>query len=136
MQITVRVQSCEFRFVCFTPYRSSLLNRFLIEGPRGTVLHTGDVRAEYWLLQSLARNPFLQPYIPDTEEDLRVLIARNNQTASLTKTLNVIYLDTACMLRGTVVPTKVIILNTVRLGCLQMRTGKCGQRLGRAHCAV
>lgn len=79
---------------------------FLIEGPRGTVLHTGDVRAEYWLLQSLARNPFLQPYIPDTEEDLRVLIARNNQTASLTKTLNVIYLDTACMLRGTVVPTK------------------------------
>ncbi|KAG1766143.1 hypothetical protein EDD22DRAFT_878557, partial [Suillus occidentalis] len=79
---------------------------FLIEGPRGTVLHTGDVRAEHWLLKSLARNPFLQPYIPDTEEDLRVLIARNSQTASLTKTLNVIYLDTACMLRGIVVPTK------------------------------
>lgn len=93
------------------PYRSSLLgNRFLIEGPRGTVLHTGDVRAEHWLLKSLARNPFLQPYIPDTEEDLRVLIARNSQTASLTKTLNVIYLDTACMLREILVPTKVIIL--------------------------
>ncbi|KAG1742254.1 beta-lactamase-like protein [Suillus paluster] len=70
---------------------------FLIEGPRGTVLHTGDVRAEPWLLTSLSRNPFLQPYIPDTEENLR---------ASLTKTLNAIYLDTACLLRGTVVPTK------------------------------
>ncbi|KAG1727799.1 beta-lactamase-like protein [Suillus lakei] len=79
---------------------------FLIEGPRGTILHTGDVRAEHWLLKSLTRNPFLQPYIPDTEEDIRVLIARGGQTASLTKTLNAIYLDTACMLRGTVVPTK------------------------------
>ncbi|KAG2147457.1 beta-lactamase-like protein [Suillus bovinus] len=79
---------------------------FLIEGPRGTILHTGDVRAEHWLLESLTRNPFLQPYIPDTEEDLRVLVARGGQTTSLTKTLNAIYLDTACMLRGTVVPTK------------------------------
>ncbi|KAG2344465.1 hypothetical protein BDR05DRAFT_910025 [Suillus weaverae] len=79
---------------------------FLIEGPRGTILHTGDVRAEYWLLKSLTRNPFLQPYIPDTEEDLRVLIARGGQTESLTKTLNAIYLDTACMLKGTVIPTK------------------------------
>ncbi|KAG0700188.1 hypothetical protein DFH29DRAFT_807916, partial [Suillus ampliporus] len=78
---------------------------FLIEGPRGTVLHTGDVRAEPWLLTYLSRNPFLQPYIPDTEENLRVLIARGDQ-ASLTKTLSAIYLDTACMLRGTVVPTK------------------------------
>ncbi|KAG2364272.1 hypothetical protein BDR07DRAFT_812262 [Suillus spraguei] len=79
---------------------------FLIEGPRGTILHTGDVRAEHWLLKSLTRNPFLQPYIPDAEEDLRILIARAGQTANLTKTLNAIYLDTACMLRGTVIPTK------------------------------
>ncbi|KAG2144200.1 beta-lactamase-like protein, partial [Suillus clintonianus] len=79
---------------------------FLIEGPRGTILHTGDVRAEPWLLASLSRNPFLQPYIPDSEEDLHVLVARGGQTANLTKTLNAIYLDTACMLRGTVVPTK------------------------------
>ncbi|KAG1718369.1 beta-lactamase-like protein, partial [Suillus lakei] len=67
---------------------------FLIEGPRGTILHTGDVRAEHWLLKSLTRNPFLQPYIPDRGR------------YPLTKTLNAIYLDTACMLRGTVVPTK------------------------------
>lgn len=84
---------------------------FLIEGLRGTILHTGDVRAEHWLLKSLTRNPFLQPYIPDTEENLRVLIARGSPTASLTKTLNVIYLDTACMLRGTVVPTKENAVN-------------------------
>jgi hypothetical protein len=107
--------------------RSSLLDRFLIEGPRGTILHTGDVRAEHWLLKSLTRNPFLQSYIPDTEEDFRVLIARGGQTASLTKTLNAIYLDTACMLRGTVVPTKVIIPGTVRLiNGLRMRAGKRG----------
>ncbi|OJA18082.1 hypothetical protein AZE42_09062 [Rhizopogon vesiculosus] len=79
---------------------------FLIEGPRGTVLHTGDLRAEPWFLTSLTRNPFLQPYIPDGEEDLRVVIARGDRQGSLTKTLNAIYLDTACLLRGSMVPTK------------------------------
>lgn len=112
----------------FSPCRSSLpLDRFLVEGPRGTILHTGDVRAEHWLLKSLTRNPFLQSYIPDMEEDLHVLIARGGQTASLTKTLNAIYLDTACMLRGTVVPTKVTIPGTARLvNGLLMRAGKRG----------
>jgi hypothetical protein len=100
--------------------RSSILDRFLIDGPRGTVLHTGDLRAEPWFLTSLSRNPFLQPYIPDAGEDLRVLIARGDQPGSLTKTLNAIYLDTACLLRGTVVPTKVMIPNIVLPGPMLM----------------
>jgi len=68
-----------------------MFNRFLIEGPRGAVLHTGDLRAESWFLTSLTRNPFLQPYITDGEEDLCVVIARGDRQGSLTKTLNAIY---------------------------------------------
>ena len=36
---------------------------FLIEGPRGAVLHTGDVRAEEWWVEALARNVFINRYI-------------------------------------------------------------------------
>ncbi|KAK0530356.1 hypothetical protein OC842_003957 [Tilletia horrida] len=36
---------------------------FLIEGPRGAVLHTGDVRAEPWWVEKLRREPVLQRYI-------------------------------------------------------------------------
>ena len=114
MPTTVQVPLCEFLLPRFHPAAHPSLHRFLIEGSRGTVLHTGDLRAEPWFLASLTRNPFLQPYIPDTEEDLRVLVARGDQPGSLTKTLKAIYLDTACLLRGTVVPTKVMVLNIVR----------------------
>lgn len=37
---------------------------FLVEGPAGAVLHTGDVRAERVFLESLKGNPALQRYIP------------------------------------------------------------------------
>lgn len=36
---------------------------FLVEGHRGAVLHTGDCRAEKWWLDSLVRNPVMQPYV-------------------------------------------------------------------------
>ncbi|CAD6888300.1 unnamed protein product [Tilletia laevis] len=36
---------------------------FLIEGPRGAVLHTGDVRAEPWWIEKLRREPVLQRWI-------------------------------------------------------------------------
>ncbi|KAK0565002.1 hypothetical protein OC861_003987 [Tilletia horrida] len=39
---------------------------FLIEGPRGAVLHTGDVRAEPWWIEKLRREPVVQRWIaPD-----------------------------------------------------------------------
>ncbi|KAH0826269.1 hypothetical protein J3R83DRAFT_5739 [Lanmaoa asiatica] len=66
---------------------------FLIEGPRGTVLHTGDLRAE-----------------PCSSGDLRILVARREGThaeaTGLVKTLEAIYLDTACLLSPIVVPSK------------------------------
>ncbi|KAE8216678.1 hypothetical protein CF327_g144 [Tilletia walkeri] len=36
---------------------------FLVEGPRGAVLHTGDVRAEPWWIEKLRREPVLQRWI-------------------------------------------------------------------------
>ncbi|KAJ7740689.1 hypothetical protein DFH07DRAFT_838776 [Mycena maculata] len=61
---------------------------FLIEGPRGAVLHTGDLRAEPWFLDALTHNPFLQLYFAGGT------------------TLEAIYLDTACVMRPAEVPTK------------------------------
>ncbi|KIJ59654.1 hypothetical protein HYDPIDRAFT_140447 [Hydnomerulius pinastri MD-312] len=83
---------------------------FLIEGSRGSVLHTGDLRAEPWFLSSITRNPFLQPYLADSAEDLRVFVARREGThaeaTGLVRTLEAIYLDTACLLSPVVVPSK------------------------------
>ncbi|KAG6374360.1 hypothetical protein JVT61DRAFT_4394 [Boletus reticuloceps] len=83
---------------------------FLIEGPHGTVLHTGDLRAEPWFLSSVQRNHFLQPYLASSSEDLRIFVARREGThleaTGLVKTLEAIYLDTACLLSPVVVPTK------------------------------
>ena len=88
--------------------------RYLIEGPRGTVLHTGDLRAEPWFLSSMQRNHFLQPYLAPSSEDLRILVARREGThpeaTGLVKTLEAIYLDTACLLSPIVVPTKVCMV--------------------------
>lgn len=81
-------------------------SRFLIEGAKGTVLHTGDFRAEPWFLDSLTRNPYLQPYLaprtssggyPDSKKP----------TTPIGKTLDAIYLDTASVLSTLAVPTKV-----------------------------
>jgi len=74
-------------------------HRFLIEGQRGAILHTGDFRAERWFLDSIVRNPFLQPYLypgPDSGP------------SAISRTLEAIYLDTACVLSPVAVPTKVI----------------------------
>jgi DNA cross-link repair 1C protein len=70
---------------------------FLIEGSKGAVLYTGDFRAEPWFLESLTRNPFLQH-----------CLAPNEVSGGILRTLEAIYLDTACMLSNTKLPTKVI----------------------------
>ena len=76
-------------------------DRYLIEGPQGAALHTGDFRAEPWFLDALTRNPLIQQYLapiyPTTPDD----------TDSVTTTLDAIYLDTACLLSEKVVPSKV-----------------------------
>lgn len=83
---------------------SSASGRFLVEGPQGAVLHTGDFRAEPWFLQALARNPLIQRYLsPLHFSDLHDPDEHN----TIACTLDAIYLDTACALSETAVPTKV-----------------------------
>lgn len=73
--------------------------RFLIEGSRGAVLHTGDFRGEPWFLDSLTRNPFLHKYIsPEGGVSF---------TDGVSRTLEAIYLDTASVLSTCRPPTKV-----------------------------
>ncbi|TCD62352.1 hypothetical protein EIP91_006981 [Steccherinum ochraceum] len=73
---------------------------FLVEGPQGAVLHTGDFRAEPWFLEALSRNPLIQRYLAPPEEWW------DPHGESLTSTLDAIYLDTACLLSETPVPSK------------------------------
>ncbi|KAI5821344.1 hypothetical protein BZA77DRAFT_383744 [Pyronema omphalodes] len=55
---------------------------FLIEGNGKAILYTGDMRAEDWLIDYLARHPIMLPY-----------------TTGI-KRLDKIYLDTSCGIRG------------------------------------
>ncbi|KAG8855354.1 hypothetical protein FRB91_002329 [Serendipita sp. 411] len=74
---------------------------FLIDGPYGAILHTGDVRAEPYFIQSLGRNPLLQQYIPHpnttqwpTSQD------------AVVRTLEAIHLDTEALILVDDLPTK------------------------------
>ncbi|KAJ7708238.1 hypothetical protein B0H17DRAFT_453111 [Mycena rosella] len=74
---------------------------FLIEGAQGAILHTGDFRAEPWFLDSITRNPFLQPYLASLDPH------NSGSSDPLSKTLEAIYLDTASVMSSAVVPTKL-----------------------------
>ncbi len=86
--------------------------RYLIEGPKGAVLHTGDFRAEPWFLESLSRNPFLQPYLYSSSD------------GPLHQPLECIYLDTACVFSPLDVPTKVSSSFTVPTNLTPARSDK------------
>ncbi|KAE9387923.1 hypothetical protein BT96DRAFT_454671 [Gymnopus androsaceus JB14] len=74
---------------------------FLIEGSEGAILHTGDFRAEPWFLESIKHNPLLQPYLALSEDE-----TSENDGNGVVKTLEAIYLDTACVMQNYQVPTK------------------------------
>ncbi|KAL0946208.1 hypothetical protein HGRIS_012467 [Hohenbuehelia grisea] len=74
---------------------------FLLEGSKGAVLHTGDFRAEPWFLEALMRDPILQPYIA-----IPGVPRQHSKASKVVKTLEAIYLDTACLLSPNDVPTK------------------------------
>jgi hypothetical protein len=76
--------------------------RFLIEGSKGAVLHTGDFRAEPWFITSLTRNPSLEPYIATHVSPPATHMGHE----PVVRTLEAIYLDTACFLQQSQVPTK------------------------------
>ncbi|EPT05368.1 hypothetical protein FOMPIDRAFT_1111639 [Fomitopsis schrenkii] len=77
---------------------------FLIQGCRGTVLHTGDFRAEPWFLESINKNPFLQPFL--FAREMLEGRERREQSNNVLQTLDAIHLDTACLLTTIDVPTK------------------------------
>jgi DNA cross-link repair 1C protein len=86
---------------------SLFFNRFLIEGERGAVLHTGDFRAEPWFINSLIHNPYLQPYLASSSTRPVPSSPSPDPKENVMKTLDAIYLDTACMISPLVVPSKV-----------------------------
>jgi hypothetical protein len=75
--------------------------RFLVEGPEGAVLHTGDVRADALFLQSLSRNPIVQRYIPHPDSSWPA------PSDAPVQTLEAIYVDTAWLLEMRDIPSKV-----------------------------
>ena len=89
------------RFIFLPRVRFFISFRFLIEGDKGSVLHTGDFRAEPWFINSLVHNPYLQPFIAS-----RRVSCDPNIGGKIVKTLQAIYLDTACLLSPLVIPSK------------------------------
>lgn len=79
-----------------------------MEGDQGAVLHTGDFRAEPWFLDYICRNPFLQPYLAPPKAQDGGQFDEKCPGTPLSKTLDSIYLDTACVLSTTKVPAKVL----------------------------
>ncbi|TFK50772.1 hypothetical protein OE88DRAFT_1659830 [Heliocybe sulcata] len=98
---------------------------FLIEGPKGNILHTGDLRAESWFIESLIRNPFIQRYVDPglprafskgfkfadyipvhhaTQESLASIECR--LACRTRRILDAIYLDTASVFSISLVPDK------------------------------
>ncbi|KAH9891831.1 hypothetical protein C8Q73DRAFT_763234 [Cubamyces lactineus] len=84
---------------------------FLVEGAKGAVLHTGDLRAEPWFIDSLRHNPFIQKYLDVSAADPPPV--RTQTPRPYRPKLEAIYLDTACLLNTYDVPTKVDAANGV-----------------------
>lgn len=83
-------------------------HRYLIEGSKGAVLHTGDMRAEASHIDSLRKNKFLSRYLaPNSEVDYRELHGESSTYSGMFPTLEAIYLDTACLVGTADVPAKV-----------------------------
>ena len=70
-----------------------------MQGSQGSVLHTGDFRAEPSFLESVAEDPFLRPFL----------------TQGGNQTLDAIYLDTACVWSSSEPPSKVRLYFCVSL---------------------
>ncbi|OJT12075.1 Protein artemis [Trametes pubescens] len=78
---------------------------FLVEGDKGAVLHTGDLRAEPWFLDSLRHNPYIQRYL-DASSTSPTSNCKNVPRSTILPKLEAIYLDTACLLNTYDVPNK------------------------------
>lgn len=97
-----------------------MICRFLIEGPKGAVLHTGDFRAEPWFLDSLRKHPYLEKYLAP----LRSTSEPSVSGGSVGETLEAIYLDTACLLSTAAAPSKVRVYSHAYFIALLIMTHK------------
>jgi len=105
--------SCLFIVTPLYKTSNNALYRYLIEGSKGAVLHTGDMRAEIPFLEELKRNKFLNRYLArDPKFDHRNLDSRpsNATEEAIFPTLEAIYLDTAGLCVNIEVPSKVSYL--------------------------
>ncbi|KAG8997285.1 hypothetical protein FRB93_000418 [Tulasnella sp. JGI-2019a] len=86
---------------------------YLIEGERGAVLHTGDVRCEEWWINALKRNQYLRPYLASPNAVNAFDIDRKGKGPNVEpfKQLEAIYLDTACMFATFELPSKEEAVN-------------------------
>lgn len=77
--------------------------RFLVQGSKGAILHTGDFRAEPVFVESILRNPALQRFIH------REVLKKSNvqSVANRREVLEAIYLDTASATNTVEIPSKV-----------------------------
>jgi hypothetical protein len=86
--------------------------RFLIEGKRGAIMHTGDIRAEPAMVSRLAQNAHIKPY----------LSAGGQQK----KQLEAVYLDTSSFIGTQLVPSKVYGHSLLHFGYFSWNTvGQC-----------
>ena len=77
-------------------FRLIVTSRFLIEGPRGNILHMGDFRAEFSLQNRLFNNQYLSAYLTSVRD------GKGKHSV-----LDVIYLDTASLVSTVDAPSKV-----------------------------
>ena len=101
MQITVQGLSCKYIKQMVGCLLKHTIIRFLVEGSKGAILHTGDFRAEPVFINAIMKNPFLQQYLAPQYS------ASTSGRQYWSKTLDSIFLDTSSMLRMCNVPTKV-----------------------------
>ncbi|KZO97143.1 hypothetical protein CALVIDRAFT_554751 [Calocera viscosa TUFC12733] len=87
---------------------------FLVEGARGAVLHTGDVRSEPIMVNALRRNPLVTQYISP-----RIDFPDADVSPTPIKVLDAIHVDTSCFL-GTVEapPKEAAVAGFIKLACL------------------
>ena len=96
---TVLVQSCTCPLRSFPPqgqFRLIVTSRFLIEGPQGNILHTGNFHAKFSLQNRLFDNQYLSPYLASVRD------GKGKHSV-----LDRIYLDTASLISTINAPRKV-----------------------------
>lgn len=109
LQASLRITEETHEFSLF------LFHRYLVEGPEGNILHTGDFRAEPRFRNAISKNPHLLSYLslPKHADDLSSA-SGGGRVTRIGATLDAIYLDTACVWSDIHQPSKVGFIFTAR----------------------